>query len=119
MVCVGVDIVSIKRMESLCAKFGERALKRFLNESEIVLAKTPQSVAGFWAAKEACAKALKCGIGKELGFHDILVSKSSKGAPVLNLTKEKLDYFNVDSLSLSIAHDGGFPIAVVGISLEY
>lgn len=119
MVCVGVDIVSIKRMESLCTKFGERALKRFLSESEIVLAKTPQSVAGFWAAKEACAKALKCGIGKELGFHDILVSKSSKGAPVLNLTKEKLDYFNVESLSLSIAHDGGFAIAVVGISLEY
>ena len=56
--------------------------------------------------------------GKELGFHDILLSKSPKGAPILNLTQEKLDYFNVESLSLSITHDGGFAVAVVGISLE-
>ena len=118
MVCVGVDIVSINRIESLCKKFGKSALERFLNESEIALVKTPQNVAGFWAAKEACAKALQCGIGKELGFHDILLSKSPKGAPILNLTQEKLDYFNVESLSLSITHDGGFAVAVVGISLE-
>ena len=56
MVCVGVDIVSINRIESLCKKFGKRALERFLNESEIALVKTPQNVAGFWAAKEAFAK---------------------------------------------------------------
>ncbi len=63
---VGVDIVKIQRIESLLAKFGEKGLQKFLNYSEIQIAKNPQSLAGFWAAKEACAKALKCGIGKEL-----------------------------------------------------
>ena len=118
MLCVGVDIVSIERIEMFCARFSKQGLKRFLNESEIALVKTPQSIAGFWAAKEACAKALKCGIGKELGFHDILLSKDSKGTPLLWLTPEKLDYFKVQDLSVSISHDAGFAIAVAVASLQ-
>ncbi|MCI5968025.1 holo-ACP synthase [Helicobacter sp.] len=118
MLCVGVDIVSIGRMESFVKKYQTRGLERFLSESEIALAKTFQSIAGFWAAKEACAKALKCGIGKELGFHDILLSKSPKGAPLLRLTQEKLEYFKVQDLSLSISHDAGFAIAVVVVNLR-
>lgn len=115
---VGVDIVKIQRIESLVAKFGEKGLQRFLNHSEIQIAKNPQSLAGFWAAKEACAKALKCGIGKELGFHDIWISKNQKGAPLLHLSNEKMEYFNLHSLSLSLSHDGGFAIAVVAVSFK-
>ena len=115
---VGVDIVKIQRIESLLAKFGEKGLQKFLNYSEIQIAKNPQSLAGFWAAKEACAKALKCGIGKELGFHDIWISKNQKGAQLLTLSNEKMDYFNLHSLSLSLSHDGGFAIAVVAVSFK-
>lgn len=115
---VGVDIVKVARIESLLAKFGEKGIARFLNESEIKIAKNAQSIAGFWAAKEACAKALKCGIGKELRFCDMRISKDKKGAPILHLSAEKLAYFKVHSLSLSIAHDGGFAIAVVAVSLK-
>ncbi|MBX7490161.1 holo-ACP synthase [Helicobacter turcicus] len=118
MLCVGVDIVSIERIEAFAKRFKTRGLRRFLSDSEISLVKTPSNIAGFFAAKEACAKALKCGIGKELGFHDILLSKSTKGAPLLQLTSEKLDYFKVQDLSLSISHDGGFAIAVVAVSLQ-
>ncbi|WP_299547234.1 holo-ACP synthase [uncultured Helicobacter sp.] len=118
MVCVGVDIVSIARIEAFVARYQTQGLKRFLSEFEISLVKTSQSIAGFWAAKEACAKALKCGIGKELGFHDILLSKSNKGAPLLQLTPKKRDFFKVQDLSLSISHDAGFAIAVVVVSLQ-
>ncbi|TLD80298.1 holo-ACP synthase [Helicobacter sp. MIT 11-5569] len=118
MLCVGVDIISIERIEKFYAKFEKQGLRRFLRESEIALVKTPQSIAGFWAAKEACAKALKCGIGKELGFHDILLSKSPKGAPLMQLTAEKLTYFKVEDLSVSISHDIGFAIAVVAVSVQ-
>lgn len=115
---VGVDIVKIKRIESLLAKFGNKGMERFLSESEIEIAKNPQSLAGFWAAKEACAKALKCGIGKELGFHDMWILKDKKDAPMLHLSAEKLAYFKIHSLSLSISHDGGFAIAVVAVSFK-
>ena len=110
---VGVDLVSIARIEAFLQKFNHKGLARFLNSEEIKLAKTPQTIAGFWAAKEACSKALKCGISKELNFHDMIISKDKKGAPLLTLTKDKMKYFNLHSLSLSISHDSGFAIAVV------
>ncbi len=118
MIEVGVDIVKIARIESLWERFGSKGITRFLNDSEINIAKSPQTLAGFWAAKEACAKALKCGIGKELRFHDMWISKDKKGAPSLHLCAEKWNYFQLHSLSLSIAHDGGFAIAVVAVSLK-
>ena len=110
---VGVDLVSIARIEAFLQKFNHKGLARFLNSEEIKLAKTPQTIAGFWAAKEACSKALKCGISNELNFHDMIISKDKKGAPLLTLTKDKMKYFNLHSLSLSISHDSGFAIAVV------
>lgn len=118
MLCVGVDLIKIERIEEFVRKYQRRGLERFLNPLEISLGKNSQSIAGFWAAKEACAKALKCGIGKQLGFHDIVIAKGKNGAPLLQLTREKLVYFNVQDLSLSIAHDGGFAIAVVAISFK-
>lgn len=118
MLRVGVDIVSIERIEAFIDRYQTRGLRKFLNESEIALAKNPQSIAGFWAAKEACSKALRCGIGKELTFCDILLSKDKKGAPLLRLVPEKLAYFKIQDLSLSISHDSGFAIAVVVASLQ-
>lgn len=115
---VGVDIVKIERIESLLKKFGNKGIARFLNDCEREIARNAQSLAGFWAAKEACSKALKCGIGRELGFHDMWIVKDKKGAPTLQLSPEKLAYFKIHSLSLSISHDGGFAIAVVAISFK-
>lgn len=70
-------------------------------------------VAGFWAAKEAFSKALGVGIGYELGFLDMVITKDSKNAPCITLTKEKQTYFNIKQSALSISHDGGFAIAAV------
>lgn len=113
MVEIGIDLIAIKRIELFIQRFGERGLLKFLTLEEIAIAKTPQSIAGFWAAKEACSKALKCGISKDLAFYDILISKSPKGAPLLTLTQDKLIAFNLYSLSLSITHDNGLAIAIV------
>lgn len=70
-------------------------------------------IAGFWAAKEACAKALGVGIGRELGFLDICINKNSKNAPYISISDKKKAYFGFNSLALSISHDGGFAIAAV------
>ncbi|PZT48691.1 holo-ACP synthase [Helicobacter valdiviensis] len=113
MIDIGVDIVAISRIASYVEKFGEKGLLKFLLPSEIGIANKIETIAGFWAAKEACAKALRCGIGKELSFKDMQISKDNANAPFLILSKEKQEYFQISSLSLSITHDGGFAIAVV------
>ncbi|WP_104721115.1 holo-ACP synthase [Helicobacter mesocricetorum] len=118
MIEVGIDLVSIKRIELFIQRFGEKGLLRFLTPQEIAITKTAQNVAGFWAAKEACSKALKCGISKELTFYDILISKSPKGAPLLTLTQDKIIAFNLHSLSLSITHDNGLAIAIVAANFK-
>jgi len=109
---IGVDVVSISRIERMMERFGSRALDRFLHPSEQALIKQPRTAAGFWAAKEAISKALECGIGAELSFHDITLSKTPKGAPKATLSKEALTSHNVKDLSISITHDGDLAIAV-------
>lgn len=108
-------MIKVDRMESLLERFGDRGLQKFLSADEISLIKNPRNAAGFWAAKEACAKALGCGIGSECGFHDILLSKSSKGAPILTLSSRIITLFNITAASVSITHDGEYAIAVVAL----
>jgi holo-[acyl-carrier protein] synthase len=86
-----------------------------LNQNEILIAKKPETIAGFWSVKEAFSKALGCGIGKELNFTDIEVYKDEKNAPYIKINPDIIEKFNIKSTSLSISHDGGFAIAVVAI----
>ena len=102
-------------MDHLIKRFGDKALKRFLDIDEISLVKNYKTAAGFWAAKEACSKALGVGIGAECGFSDILISKTTKGAPNISLSDKILSDFNIKDISLSITHDGEYAIAVVAI----
>jgi holo-[acyl-carrier protein] synthase len=113
---IGTDIIQIHRMERSLEKFGEKFKERFLHPEEISLVKKTESLAGFWAAKEAIAKALGCGIGSELSFHDIIITKDSKGAPSFHLSNKAKKIYNIKNSSLSISHDGGFAIAVVVIA---
>ncbi len=113
---IGTDIVAIERIEKAIIKHGDGFKKRFLSDIEISLAKSNSSIAGFWAAKEAISKALGCGIGSELSFHDIELYKDSKNAPHFRLKSEAQNRFNIQSSSLSISHDGGFAIAVAVVS---
>jgi len=109
---IGTDITVVSRIESSLNKFGERFLNKFLNTEEIQLSSKIESIAGYWAAKEAISKALGCGIGKELSFHDITIYKDEKGAPHFKLSQKAKEYHKIKSSSLSIAHDGGFAIAI-------
>ncbi|MCX2717641.1 holo-ACP synthase [Helicobacter sp. MIT 21-1697] len=118
---IGIDIISIARMQKFVEKFGTAALERFLCEKEIALCINANEtiniprVAGFWAAKEACSKALGVGIGSKLSFLDMHISKSSTNVPSIHLVSEKISDFNIKNIALSISHDGGFAIAVVVI----
>ncbi|MBO7154343.1 MAG: holo-ACP synthase [Campylobacter sp.] len=110
---IGIDIISIDRIAAAKARHGDLFLRKFLNDSEIELAKNNATLAGFWAAKEAISKALGCGIGAEFGFGDATIYKDNKGAPKIKFNTKILYKFNVKNTSLSITHDGGFAIAAV------
>ena len=112
---LGTDIIQIQRISTLLEKYGDTFKKRFLCESEIKRLKKVESIAGHWAAKEAISKALGCGIGAKLSFHDIIISKNDLGAPSFKLTDQAQKIHHIKSSSLSISHDGGFAIAVVVI----
>lgn len=112
---IGIDLVKTARIGAMIDRYGDKALSRFLSADETALVKNPNTAAGFWAAKEACAKALGCGIGSECGFHDIVISKTPKGAPKLALSEAVRRRFNISDTSLSITHDGDYAIAVVAL----
>ncbi len=112
---IGIDLIKIDRIEKMIDRFGDKALARFLSQDEIKLISKTSRAAGFWAAKEAASKALQTGIGSECGFHDIVLSLSPKGAPLIAFSQKVTDTFAIKSASLSITHDDGFAIAVVAI----
>ncbi len=115
---IGTDIIQISRLERSLEKYGDRFKERYLTSSEIAQTKKTESLAGLWAAKEAIAKALGCGIGKELSFQDIEIKKNSRGAPYFKLSTQAQKQHRVKESSLSISHDGGFAIAVVAITIQ-
>jgi len=110
---IGTDIIQTSRIEVMLEKFGMKFKRRYLSSAEIELASSTASLAGFWAAKEAISKALGCGIGSQLGFHDIHITKDPRGAPHFTLSKNAQTLHGIQNASLSISHDGGFAIAVV------
>ncbi|MDP2850363.1 MAG: holo-ACP synthase [Sulfuricurvum sp.] len=112
---IGIDLIKLDRMKRFLERFGDRGLHKFLSGNEIIFVKNYRNAAGFWAAKEACAKALGCGIGAECGFHDIILSKTPKGAPLIDLSPEVCKRFGITDLSVSITHDGEYAIAVVAL----
>jgi holo-[acyl-carrier protein] synthase len=114
---IGTDITVVSRIEASLEKFGERFLNKFLNEEEKKLSSKIESIAGYWASKEAISKALGCGIGAELSFLDITIYKDNKNAPHFKLSPKAQEYHKIKSSSLSISHDGGFAIAVVVLEL--
>ena len=115
---VGIDIVQISRISALKEKFGEKFLRRVFCDDEIALIKSDETLAGFFAAKEAFSKALGTGIGGECGFLDIKITKTPKGAPFFEISPNLKAKFGIKNSSLSISHDGNFAIAAVILECE-
>ena len=115
---VGTDIIQIDRIEKLVKRYGIKFKQRFLSKNEIAVAKRIETIAGLWAAKEAIAKALGCGIGDQLAFHDIIVAKDHRGVPYFKLSNAAQKVHRIKESSLSISHDGGFAIAIAVIIQE-
>ena len=116
---IGIDLVKVERISRIRAKFGDAFLRKFLTQNEINLIKNDRSLAGFYAAKEAIAKALGTGIGVDFSFLDAQIYKDEKGAPRATLAPKIVDKFGIQEISLSITHDGDYAVAAVMILAKF
>ena len=111
---IGIDIISINRIENMVQKFDSKAKNRFMTKNEQVWAIKPSSIAGIWASKEAFSKAIGTGIGKEFNLLDIEIYKDKLGKPHIQILNENLkNKLKNKKIDISITHDGGFAISAV------
>ena len=111
----GVDLIEIDRIDQVLDQHGQHYLDRVFTAEEIALSgRRVESLAGRFAAKEAVAKALGCGIG-EVAWKEIEILENEAGAPVLRLNGEaalKADALGVETWSVSISHSQSHAMAL-------
>ena len=121
---LGSDIVSVERIRKILEKNKDSFLRKILSPQELEFfrntAITPEFLAGRWAAKEACVKALGCGFGQDCAIGDISVfrekSSHASGRPLLTLSgagKKKAETLGVRNIHVSISHEKEFAFATV------
>ncbi len=90
IVGIGSDLVDIRRIEKSIERHGERFIKRIFTVAEQERAEGRRgrlaSYAKRFAAKEACAKALGCGIAEGVFWTDMGVVNLPGGRPAMELT---------------------------------
>ncbi len=124
MIKTGVDILKIERVKEKCEReehffdsFLTNAEKEYLKSKSCD--KTPnlkyQSVAGFFACKEAVLKALGQGIKQLNMLKEIEVLHDKLGKPILNVSgsvKKIFEELNISESDVSISHDGEYVVAI-------
>lgn len=87
---IGSDLIDIRRMERVIARFGERFLDRVFTPTERAKSERRknriESYAKRFAAKEACSKALGTGFRKGVFMRDMGVINKPGGQPTIALT---------------------------------
>lgn len=119
IVGIGIDIQAIEKLgESLKSP---AFTAKIFTEAEISAANTQprrlhEHLAGKFAVKEACMKALSSGIRQGVWFRDIEVLNQSSGAPYLVLhrrAEEIAQERGVNCQHVSISHSAGVAVGIV------
>jgi holo-[acyl-carrier protein] synthase len=124
---VGVDVVQVERVrQKMGESFDTPLAKGAFTASELEYAKSKgvaafQSLAGFFAAKEAFFKATQVWPG----WHDVWVKHDENGRPYFGLhlkDTEKLRAKGIDltkcRVSLTISHEKEYAVAVVVVDTD-
>jgi holo-[acyl-carrier protein] synthase len=117
---LGIDIVETARIRQVIERHGDQFLNRVYTPAEQAIGKIRASAhhfyAGRWAAKEAAAKALGCGIGQECAFNEIEVVDSEIGVPSLVFSgsaARTAAALGARNVRVSITHEREYAAAVV------
>ena len=97
MLRVGVDIVDLKRLKRITARYHVRFMKTFMTEQELTVSRRMLSSIGCClAAKEAVAKVLGVGLSylseNGIDFRDVEVALAGKGGVDLSLKGKALEH---------------------------
>jgi len=117
----GVDLVEIARFHMLSPAIRARFIKRVFTPSEEALCTNrDESLAGRFAAKEAVAKTLGCGIGL-VHWQDIETLADENARPILHLhgrAQSLAAELGLTLWSISITHTKEMAMAFVVASSE-
>ena len=120
----GIDIIDIRRIRRLINKYNFRFKKRCFSNEEInkseSRAKSVESYAKRYAAKEACSKALGTGLARGVFWKDIEVRNNQFGKPYIilhNNAKKFIKQSNnkISKIVLSLSDEKDFALANVVI----
>lgn len=116
---IGLDLVGIDRIRGVHARQGQRFLDRVYAVPEqqyCLAARDPaERLAGRWAAKEACMKALGTGWAQGITFRDIAFT-SDGTQPRCSLAggaARRAQTLGVTRIHCSITHSDGMAAALV------
>ena len=117
---IGVDLVSVSRIEKVIRRWEDRFVERVFTHDEITFCSRRNSpshaFALRFAAKEAFSKALGLGMKKGVQWRDIEVFHSPGGKPCLKLHGKSLQICRREEISathLSLSDEGGYGVAMV------
>jgi holo-[acyl-carrier protein] synthase len=116
---IGIDMISLSRMEETIKRSGKAFLQRVFSEAEIQKANSAQNATCFFAsafaAKEAVFKALDLGWEQEVDFREIQVSRDPGGKPIvtlLNQVAERARSKGHHQVLISISYETDLAIAL-------
>ena len=103
----GIDMIKIDRFSQLDPAIRKRFFTRVFTSEELdYIGESFNKAAGIFAAKEAVAKALGCGIGP-ISWQDIAISHTPENQPkvtLLSKAQEKARSLHIKQWSISITH---------------
>lgn len=118
---VGIDLVSIARMEAVLGRWGERFLNRVFTGSEVAYCMTKpnpaRSLAARFGAKEAFLKAIAAHGSSGMSLKEVEVVQGQGGVPGLRARGRAALALGNRKAALSISHDADYAVAVVMITV--
>lgn len=124
IVGIGIDLVESGRFLDWSAFKKQRIFtKKELEYADADNANAEKHLANFWAAREACLKALGTGFGDDIAFSDISVIHDDRGHPEIlvaggaRAVLKELAGANAQ-IHLSITDQDNFSAAIVVIEKE-
>lgn len=115
----GIDIVRIQRIREAIEKQGGRFLGRIFTDKERAYcdakADPSLSYAARFAAKEAFIKAVN-GTKNLFSYNDVEILNEVSGAPVISLPEAMKEQFDVQTASVSLAHEQEYAVAMVVVT---
>lgn len=119
---IGIDSIQIARVARVYAEYGEKFLHRILTDAEreyaLRYADPVPRIAGRFAAKEACMKALGTGWGYGVRWRDIEVRRGTAGAPVARLSgqaERRMQELGGSHVHVTITHTDDHAMAMIVI----